>query len=165
MPTTSASDRRARGAACLALALALAALLSACGDRQEASSAAPGEPGGSHAPGAPSAAPATAAGSATPSASPSATPPSTFGERQLDHPDDLQMLMLAYRLEGREPPIATWAGQQSRVAYADEFQRPHDRIQMLHITSLAQAFGIIERSVITNVRHERTERDPDTHAT
>lgn len=34
------------------------------------------------------------------------------------------MLMLAYRLEGREPPIATWAGQQSRVAYADEFQRP-----------------------------------------
>ncbi|MFC6185770.1 hypothetical protein [Pseudoxanthomonas japonensis] len=122
MPTTSASDRRARGAAYFALALAT--LLSACGDRQEASSAAPGEAGGSPAPEAPSAALATAAGSATPSASPSATPPSTFGERQLDHPDDLQMLMLAYRLEGREPPIATWAGQQSRVAYADEFQRP-----------------------------------------
>lgn len=46
-----------------------------------------------------------------------------FGERQLDHPDDLQMLMLAYRLEGRQPPIAEWAAAQSRVVHANEFER------------------------------------------
>lgn len=46
-----------------------------------------------------------------------------FGQRQLDHPDDLQMLMLAYRLEGRQPPIAEWAAAQSRVVHANEFER------------------------------------------
>lgn len=32
--------------------------------------------------------------------------------------------MLAYRLEGRTPPIDEWASSQYRVKYADEFKRP-----------------------------------------
>ena len=50
--------------------------------------------------------------------------PVQFGDRQLDHPDDLQILMLSYRLEGRTPPIDEWASAQYRVKYADEFKRP-----------------------------------------
>lgn len=61
----------------------------------------------------------------------SSSPPAaaSFGARQLDHPDDLQMLMLAYRLEGQPPPIADWAAAQARVAVADEFDRPAWAVQ------------------------------------
>lgn len=45
------------------------------------------------------------------------------GSRELAHPEDLQMLLLAYRLEGRTPPIAEWAAVQQRVATANEFDR------------------------------------------
>lgn len=45
------------------------------------------------------------------------------GRRELAHPEDLQMLLLAYRLEGRTPPIAEWAAAQRRVATANEFDR------------------------------------------
>lgn len=120
MPTTSASEPRARATACLALALA--ALLAACGEREVAPATVSDTAGGPHAS---SETPEASAGArASMPTAPPVAPAATLGERQLDHPDDLQMLMLAYRLEGREPPIATWAGQQSRVAYADEFQRP-----------------------------------------
>src|SRR5690606_8645117 len=35
----------------------------------------------------------------------------------------LQMVMLAYRLEGRQPPFAEWAAAQSGVRMANEFER------------------------------------------
>lgn len=70
-------------------------------------------------------APSTAVADAAQAVGASSPPAAaSFGARQLDHPDDLQMLMLAYRLEGQRPPIADWAAAQARVAVADEFERP-----------------------------------------
>jgi hypothetical protein len=115
MPAMSASEGRAHAIAGMAVVLAL--MLSACGGSEDTSTDAPPPT---------ATAPAHASASVAPAqaATATATAGVEYGERQLDHPDDLQMLMLAYRLENRAPPIATWAGQQSRVAYADEFQRP-----------------------------------------
>jgi len=118
----SASDARMRVR--VLLPMALAALLAACeGGRTQAGDAtAPPDPQGGA-----GAVPATAGAPSpsTPPASAATTPaPVRFGERQLDHPDHLQILMLAYRLEGRAPPIDAWAAAQSRVVYADEFARP-----------------------------------------
>lgn len=115
MPAMSVSEIRAPAIAALLL------MLSACGDGNDAAVEAP--TAAAAMPASSSVAPAAAAASKSSSTPPPATE-ARYGERQLDHPDDLQMLLLSYRLEGREPPIATWAGQQSRVVYADEFQRP-----------------------------------------
>ena len=122
MPAMSASD--ARGRACLLLVLALTVLLAGCEGGQPETGEATAEPA-TH--GAADAAPAKA-GAPAPSRSAAseagASAAVRFGERQLDHPDNLQILMLAYRLEGRTPPINEWAAAQSRVVYADEFTRP-----------------------------------------
>lgn len=140
MPAMSASDARRTVRACMPVALAVA--LAACGGGQgrDAGDAAPSATTDRVA-AAGAASQASAAAGATP-ASPAdaagAGPAARFGERQLDHPDNLQMLMLMYRLEGREPPIGEWAAAQSRVAYADEFQRPallkeeQERLQGIH---------------------------------
>src|SRR5690606_5473590 len=45
------------------------------------------------------------------------------GRRELAHPEDLQMVMLAYRLEGRQPPFAEWAAAQPGARMANEFER------------------------------------------
>ena len=121
MPAMSASDVRVH--ARMVLAVAMTVLLAACeGGRPEAGEAT-AEPATHDAS---DAMPATAAAPASPrSTAPEAGAPAVrFGERQLDHPDNLQILMLAYRLEGRTPPIDEWAAAQSRVVYADEFTRP-----------------------------------------
>lgn len=116
MPAMSVSDIRASAIAALLL------VLSACGGSNDAAVEAPDAATATPAPSS-STAPVAGTTSTSSSTQPAATE-ARYGERQLDHPDDLQMLLLSYRLEGREPPIATWAGQQSRVVYADEFQRP-----------------------------------------
>ncbi len=124
MPAMSASDARRRAPACLVLALTVA--LAACdggqaeGETASASVSTAQEAGTSPVAASPEA-PASADKAADASDAPAAP---RFGDRQLDHPDDLQILMLAYRLEGRVPPIDEWAATQSRVAYADEFKRP-----------------------------------------
>ena len=124
MPAMSASEARRRAPACLVLALTVA--IAACeGGQQEAGdtpSAPTTQAGGSSSA---SASASPGAGASTTAAGASSAPAAArFGDRQLDHPDDLQVLMLAYRLEGRAPPIDEWAAAQSRVAYADEFKRP-----------------------------------------
>lgn len=45
------------------------------------------------------------------------------GTRLLSHPDDLQMVMLGYRMRGLEPPLAQWAEGQAAVRRANEFDR------------------------------------------
>ncbi len=120
MPAMSVSETRRRMRACIPAAL-VAALAACGGQAQPEGNVTASDNGGGSAPQdtvAASKAPASPAGASAAARAP------RFGERQLDHPDDMQMLMLAYRLEGREPPIGEWAAAQSRVAYADEFQRP-----------------------------------------
>jgi len=119
MPAMSASDARVR----TLLAVAMTALLAACeggGPESVEATAAPATHDATGATPAKAAAPAPSRSAAS-EAAPAAM---RFGERQLDHPDNLQILMLAYRLEGRIPPIDEWAAAQSRVVYADEFTRP-----------------------------------------
>ena len=45
------------------------------------------------------------------------------GSRLLGNPDDLQMVLLAYRLLGQPPPLADWAAAQYPVQSANEFER------------------------------------------
>lgn len=47
----------------------------------------------------------------------------SLGDAVLAYPDELQMTMLAYRLTGRQPPLADWAGEEREVKYADEFSK------------------------------------------
>ena len=124
MPAMSVSDARRRLPTCLVLALTAA--IAACEGGQTEAGDTPSAPttqaGGSSSA---SASASPGAGASTTAAGASSAPEAArFGDRQLDHPDDLQVLMLAYRLEGRAPPIEEWAAAQSRVAYADEFKRP-----------------------------------------
>ena len=121
MPAMYASKSRRYGSVCLALLFAFT--LAACEGEQPARDVGQTIPQ-------PEAADAASPAGTTKAASPAgsvidATPSEDrFGDRQLDHPDDLQILMLAYRLEGRTPPIDEWASAQYRVKYADEFKRP-----------------------------------------
>ncbi|MFC3716921.1 hypothetical protein ACFONC_12235 [Luteimonas soli] len=45
------------------------------------------------------------------------------GTQLLSHPDDLQVVMLGYRLRGLAPPLAQWAEGQQAVRRANEFER------------------------------------------
>lgn len=47
----------------------------------------------------------------------------SYGDDVLAYPDDLLITMLAYRLTGRQPPFAEWAGEERDVKYADEFSK------------------------------------------
>ncbi|WP_221625996.1 hypothetical protein [Pseudoxanthomonas sp. 3HH-4] len=120
----SASEARRRARVCLVLALTVA--LIACEGGQPEGETAPTSASTAQAAGASPSAASTDARTASDKATAAsdALAAARFGDRQLDHPDDLQILMLAYRLEGRTPPIDEWAAAQSRVAYADEFTRP-----------------------------------------
>lgn len=126
----SASDRARRAVRAATALLALPVLLAACGGGEAgegragqgvpdggvaaAQASAGTSVGGARAPEEPAAASARAAAPA---------PGPGSGTRELSHPEDLQMLLLAYRLEGRTPPIAEWAAAQHRVAAANEFER------------------------------------------
>lgn len=64
--------------------------------------------------------------------------PAVAGDRLLEYPDELQMLMLAYRLAGTEPPLDQWAAGNVQVRIADEFSRAavlreeRDRLQRIY---------------------------------
>lgn len=46
-----------------------------------------------------------------------------LGSRTLAYPEDLQMIMLSYRLRGEAPPIETWAAEAQSVRMSNEFTR------------------------------------------
>ena len=96
-------------------------LLSACGS-SETPTTPPAAVYGAAPASAPAAAPATAPEAAPEPAA--ATPPSAaVGSQTLDYPDDLQLLLLAYRLAGQTVPFDAWARTASSVQSADEFSR------------------------------------------
>ncbi|WP_028079441.1 hypothetical protein [Solimonas soli] len=101
--------RHAVGGAALAL---LSSLLAACG--------APESPAASGAPH------ADASSSGRPAAVSASAPAGTgaAGGQSLVNPDALQMVLLGYRLLGRQPPFAEWAAAQYAVQSANEFDRP-----------------------------------------
>lgn len=94
---------------------------------------------GNRPPGAPAAsaaAPGRAAGAASSMAAPASA--AVAGTTLLSHPDDLQMVMLGYRLRGLVPPLARWAEGQVAVRRANEFDRAavlqaeRDRLQSVY---------------------------------
>lgn len=46
-----------------------------------------------------------------------------LGSKMLTYPEDLQMIMLAYRLRGETPPLERWAAEAQSVRMANEFTR------------------------------------------
>lgn len=114
------------------LLVVLSSLLVACGSdappaAADASAATAAPSSGAGAPAAvaaPSAAPPPSASAVAPAATGHDTAPApVLGTRELSHPEDLQVVMLGYRLLGRAPPLAQWAAEQPRVKYANEFER------------------------------------------
>jgi hypothetical protein len=79
-------------------------------------------PQAGHAPSADSLAPAPVIGA--PQADAAGPAPLSLGNGVLNYPDDLQVIMLVYRVRGLTPPIETWASNVQTVRYADEFSRP-----------------------------------------
>ncbi|WP_202844334.1 hypothetical protein [Luteimonas saliphila] len=125
----------ARRAPCAILAAVLLAL-AACGGGDRSGGDGDTSPTRSVADAGARAAPASdqdhaGASVAPPSARTPAAPAaaSGFGSRELAHPEDLQMLLLGYRLQGREPPLAEWAAAQYAVVRANEFERGKVREQ------------------------------------
>ncbi len=101
-------------------ALATLVLLAACS--KSASPAAPPAAVYGAAPAmSPTPAPTASAASSS-EASPSSAP-GVVGTGTLDYPDNLQLLLLAYRLVGQTPPLEAWAAQAPTVRTADEFSR------------------------------------------
>lgn len=110
------SDPGVSGSMTAARAAALAAvlgLLAACGAPEPPAPVA----GARHAAATAAGGPAAVATSAAASAGTAA------GAQRLDNPDDLQMVMLGYRLLGQPPPLADWAAAQYAVQSANEFER------------------------------------------
>lgn len=108
------------------LLAALVAMLAGCGGEPEAGAAASGADAGTAGrDGATPAAPSTAAAAPGSQASAAAaTPAGVPGDRVLNQPEDLQLLMLAYRLQGQTPPIADWAAANVASGAVNEFDRP-----------------------------------------
>lgn len=52
-----------------------------------------------------------------------ASPGQPIGSRTLSYPEDLQMIMLSYRLRGETPPFEKWAKEANSVRMANEFNR------------------------------------------
>lgn len=110
------------------LLAALVAMLAGCGGEPEAAAAASGaapEAGAAGRDGAANAAPGNAvAAPATQAPAAAANLAGVPGDRVLNQPEDLQLLMLAYRLQGQVPPIADWAAANVSMGAANEFDRP-----------------------------------------
>ncbi|MCD9029842.1 hypothetical protein LDO26_16750 [Luteimonas sp. BDR2-5] len=125
----SGSDRAPR---CVRTALLAATLLSlaACGGGEgPAVEAVVGNAGGAAPPRREQGADTAPARGGGARAADAATVAPGLGARELAYPEDLQMVLLGYRLEGRQPPIAEWAAAQHRVASANEFERADVREQ------------------------------------
>lgn len=74
-----------------------------------------------------------------------------LGTRELAHPEDLQMVLLGYRLEGRQPPIEEWAAAQHRVTSANEFERAgvlaEERERLQAVYDGTEGVGLLRLSV------------------
>ncbi|MGQ3058474.1 MAG: hypothetical protein ACT6T0_14900 [Nevskia sp.] len=103
-----------------ALPLMATLLLIACGGSSPDPSPPPAAVYGAAPASAPAAAPNTAS-SPTPGAAAESAP--AVGGDSLDYPDDLQLLLLGYRLAGLTPPFERWAQEAQAVRSADEFSR------------------------------------------
>lgn len=109
------------------LALAFGAL-AACGADADSAATANAGTGGTAAAATKDASAATGPSSAAAIAATGATAASTddagtIGTQLLSHPDDLQMVMLGYRLRDMTPPLDQWAGDQHALLSANEFER------------------------------------------
>ncbi|MBA4285537.1 MAG: hypothetical protein C0434_08410 [Xanthomonadaceae bacterium] len=101
------------------LSLAASLLLTACGGSSQDPSPPPAAVYGA-AP-APSVAPTAESAGPVPAIASASAP--AVGSDSLDYPDDLQLLLLGYRLAGQTPPFETWAQEAQAVRNADEFSR------------------------------------------
>lgn len=104
--------------------LVLALAIAGCGDPPP-SEAQPGTPpqaayGATPAP-PPAAAPAPSA--ATPAAAAVPATSTTIGSGTLSYPEDMQMILLSYRMRGETPPLEKWAKDNQEVRSANEFNR------------------------------------------
>lgn len=122
----SASERRRRVRTVL-LALILAGTAGCGGDaRSGAAQAGPARGTQARTPGATAAGAAAGVGAAAAedaAGSAAGAGGTGIGTRVLSHPDDLQLVLLGYRLRGSQPPIADWAVAQHAVVRANEFER------------------------------------------
>lgn len=120
----SACDRSNRLRAAL-LATALCALAACGSDAGSAAADSPATAGAASAPAAAASANASSGGgdASAGAASAGAAAADGIGTRLLSHPDELQMVMLGYRLRGMVPPLAQWAEAQYAVRRANEFGR------------------------------------------
>lgn len=123
----SASEPR-RPARTLLLALMLAGSAGCGGDAQSGAvqTAGPARGTQAQAPGAAAAGAAAGVGAAAAegaAGSAAGAGGTGIGTRLLSHPDDLQLVLLGYRLRGSQPPIADWAAAQHAVVRANEFER------------------------------------------
>lgn len=96
-------------------------LLGACGGGEEAADAQAGRAVYAAAP------PVEQATATQPAAAraagPAASSAALVGDNTLGYPEDLEMVMLGYRLRSLEPPLAEWAAATSAVRFANEFDR------------------------------------------
>ncbi|MEX1147306.1 MAG: hypothetical protein WEB93_02890 [Sphingomonadales bacterium] len=126
----------------IACAAGLVVMVSACGDGGEPAASGDGG-GGGDAPravyGAVQGQPQAAAGSQPQAAKDEPKPASGWGrkadeaasstggvkgDKTLSYPEDLQMVMLAYRMRGETPPLEAWGANTTQVRIANEFTRP-----------------------------------------
>jgi len=109
-------------------ACVLAALLvplAGCGGHDDGKAAADAAVADAGSPAAGDAAsPAPFAASASPAAAGAAPAVPGGGSRTLTEPDDFQLVLLGYRLDGKTPPLERWADDAWEVKRADEFKRP-----------------------------------------
>ena len=76
------------------------------------------------------------------------------GTKTLSYPDNLQMVMLGYRLTGQEPPVQDWAASEYAIKNADEFSRDaklKTEIARLHaVYQSASDIGIVTLKTDSN---------------
>src|SRR3546814_8207337 len=98
-------------------------------------------------------------------ASPAAAPAgaTAVGTQLLGHPDDLQMIMLGYRLRGMVPPLAQWAEGQQAVRRANEFERATVLQRSEEHTSELQSLMRISYAVFCLKQKNKIEKSNEIH--
>lgn len=104
------------------LMVLLALLLAACGSNNAPATATLGAAPNQAANAANAASPVPAAPVPAGASAPTAAP--GVGARLLNQPDNLQLVLLGWRLSGKTPPLQEWAAQKYEVTSANEFERP-----------------------------------------